>query len=149
MDELDLVEMRLKEILSCEGAGAQIIVLGEANGERSFPIFIGYHEMDALDRALHGKQTARPLTHDLVLNVIEGMGGELERVVVDDLKNDTFFGKLGVKMPTGERELIDSRPSDAMVLAVRRGVPIFVAERVLETINANLPPDDDEEAEGE
>lgn len=135
MEEIDLVEMRLKEIQACEGAGAQIIILGEVVGERRFPIFIGFHEMEALDRALHGKQTARPLTHDLILNVIDGMGGELERVLIDDLRDDTFFGKLSVKLPSGERELIDSRPSDAMVIAVRRGVPVFVAEKVLASID--------------
>jgi len=134
MPEIPLIEMRLREIQASEVTGAQIIILGELVGNRQFPIFIGLHEMDALDRALHQKQTARPLTHDLILNVIDAMGGELERVIVDDLRDDTFYGKLGVRLANGSEVRVDSRPSDAIVLAVRRSVPIYVAEHVLETI---------------
>ena len=132
--ELEIVEMQLTEIQATDGAGAQIMVLTETIGHRRFPIYIGFYEMDALDRALHGKVTSRPLTHDLVLNTVEGLGGQLERVIVDNLRDDTFFAKLEIRRPDGSTALVDSRPSDAVVLAVRRRVPIFVAEQVLDTI---------------
>lgn len=134
MDEIEIVEMELREIQATEGPGAQIVILSEAHGTRQFPIFIGFYEMDALDRAIHGKAAPRPLTHELILNVIEGMGGEFRRVIIDDLRDDTFFGKLDVLRPDGQRALIDSRPSDALVLAMRRRVPIFVAEHVLQSV---------------
>ncbi len=141
MDDLKLVEMELREIQIKEDAiQTQVIVLGEKGGARQFPIFIGYVEAIALDSAIHGFQNARPMTHDLILNVIEGTGCELQRVVVDDLRSDTFFGKLVVRTSSGTEEWIDSRPSDAIVLASKRRVPIFVADHVLESVS----PSDDE-----
>lgn len=136
MSKIPLVPMQLREIQAYEGQGhgAQILILSEVDGSRQFPIYIGFHEMDALDRAIHRKMAPRPLTHDLILNVIESMGGELERVIVDDLRDETFYGKLGVRIKDGEEVLVDSRPSDAIVLAARQGAPIFVAEHVLNLI---------------
>lgn len=135
MDELKLVEMELREIqMKDDAIGSQIIVLGEKNGEREFPIFIGYAEALALDLALHGYKNIRPMTHDLIYNVIDGMGGEMTQVLVDDLRQDTFFGKLVIRTSQGTIEVIDSRPSDAIVLATKRQLPIFVAEHVLEQV---------------
>lgn len=142
MDEVDWVEVSLREIQASDSPNPQIMILGEVGGHRLFPIFIGFHEMDALDRALHGHEQPRPLTHDLVINAIEGLGGELVRVLIDDLESDTFFGKLVVRMPGGEEHWIDSRPSDAMVLAARRQVPIMVAEHVLDSVGK--PPSEEE-----
>ncbi len=133
--ESNLIEMELREIQIKEDAiQTQVIVLAEKGGEREFPIFIGWVEATALDSALHGYQNARPMTHDLVLNVIDGIGCELRHVVVDDLRQETFFGKLAVQTPMGAVELIDSRPSDALVLATKRRVPIYVAEHVLDMV---------------
>lgn len=140
MEGIELIEVGLKEIQATEGPGAQIIILGELEGERQFPIFIGFSEMDALDRALHGRETSRPLTHDLIKNLIEGMGGELVRVLIDELKDETFFGKLVVRQPDGIEVLIDTRPSDAVVLAIRFGAPIFAAQEVLDSIGQPPPP---------
>ena len=139
-EEVDLVEVTLREIQATESHGAQIMILGEIDGERQFPIFIGPYEMDAIDRALHGKETIRPLTHDLIINVLDGTQCELVRILIDDLNEDTFYAKLVVKMPDGAEAFIDSRPSDALVLAARRSVPIFAAETILETIGQ--PPAD-------
>lgn len=131
----NLVEMELREIqMKDDAIGSQIIVLGEKNGSREFPIFIGYAEALALDLALHGYKNIRPMTHDLIYNIVDGLGAEMERVVVDDLRQDTFFGKLVVRTKDGGREVIDSRPSDAIVLATKRQLPIFVAEHVLEQV---------------
>lgn len=133
-EEIGLVEVTLQEIQASEGPGAQIMILGEVAGERRFPIFIGPAEMDALDRAIHGKPAVRPMTHDLIGNVIEAMKGELARVLIDELRDDTFFGKLVIRLDDDEEVLVDSRPSDAMVLAARHSVPIFVAEQILDSV---------------
>lgn len=130
--ELNLIEMELREVQMRDNmAESQVLVLAEKQGTREFPIFIGYNEALALDLSLHGYQNERPMTHDLIYNVIEGLGGELRHVMVDDLRNDTFFGKLAVKTASGTEELIDTRPSDAIVLAAKRGLRIYVAESVL------------------
>lgn len=144
-DDLKLVPMELREVQIKTDAlgGSQVVVLGEREGEREFPIFIGSNEALALDLALHKYQNPRPMTHDLVLNVIEGMGGSLERIVVDDLRQSTYFGKLVVRLASGETEWIDTRPSDAIVLATKRRVPIYVNEPVLDA--ATSASEDDEE----
>lgn len=140
MSEIELVEVDLREIQASEGGGAQIMIFGETGGERQFPIFIGFGEMDALDRALHGGKTVRPMTHDLLLNVIDAMAGKLQRVIINDLQDDTFYARLGVERGDGEEVLIDARPSDAMVLAARKRVPVYVAQHVLDSIG-KLPPE--------
>ena len=132
--ETPLIEMELREIQMIDNIGReQYIVLGEKEGEREFPIVIGYAEALALDLALHQVISERPMTHDLVLNMAQGLDGELRRVVVDQMRNNVFHGKLEVGTPTGIR-LIDARPSDAIVLATKARVPIFVAELVLDAV---------------
>lgn len=137
--ELNLIEVELREIqMKDDAIGSQIIVLGQKNSPREFPIFIGYAEALALDLALHGYKNQRPMTHDLILNVIHNLGAELRRIIIDDLKNDTFFGKLAVLTAAGTEDLIDSRPSDAIVLAAKCTLPIFVAEHVMEIATRDL-----------
>jgi bifunctional DNase/RNase len=118
--------------------------LGEKNGTREFPIFIGYAEALALDLALHGYKNIRPMTHDLIYNLVDGLGAEMSHVVVDDLRQDTFFGKLVVKTAQGTQEVIDSRPSDAIVLATKRQLPIFVAEHVLDQVLRHQEEEEEE-----
>jgi bifunctional DNase/RNase len=133
-EELNLIEMELREVQIKADAltGSQVVVLGEKNGPREFPIFIGFTEAIALDAAIHKQKPQRPLTHDLIGNVIHGLHGRLTHVIIDDLHDDIFFGKLAVRTPMDTEELIDSRPSDAIVLATKHEIPIFVAEEVLE-----------------
>src|SRR5262245_11619663 len=114
--------------------GSQVIILGERAGERAFPIFIGYNEAFALDMTLHGFKNERPMRRDLIYYVIEGVGAGLHSFVIDDLQSNTFFGKLAIRSPDGSETLIDSRPSDAIVLATKRRLPIFVSESVLERV---------------
>lgn len=142
-----LVEMELREIL--RGQSVTAIVLGEKSGEnRQFPVYIGPYEAEALERAVHGIDTPRPLTHDLVLNVVRDMGGTLKRVIVDKLVDEvhggTFYGKLDVQLRDASSVWIDSRPSDAVVLASKTGVPVFVDEEVLAKVNAQPPDPNDE-----
>lgn len=125
-----LIEVELYQIIITEGSPTQGIVLKEVNGDRSFPIFIGYNEAMAIDRKIKDFQVPRPLTHDLLQSVIEKMGGRLERIVLNDLKEGTYFALLSIRHEDHIVE-IDSRPSDAIALAVRMTVPIFVEDSVL------------------
>ena len=128
-----MIEMELVEIqMITEELGPQIIILKEKEGDRHFPIFIGNYEAMILDQTVRGIETLRPLTHDLVLNVIDGLAGDLTGIVVDELRKDTFHGKLLVRTTEGTVERIDTRPSDAIVLAMKRRIPIYVEDEVLE-----------------
>ena len=132
-----MVEMELTRILIAETRDGQIIVLKEKNGERAFPIVIGYFEAAAIDRHVKEVPMPRPLTHDLLSNVIKAFGGKLERVVVNDLRDNTFYGRLIIKRD-GETIDVDSRPSDAIALAVQNGAPIFVEEHVLDEVTKSF-----------
>jgi len=125
-----LIEVELYQIIITEGSPTQGIVLKEVSGERAFPIFIGYNEAMAIDRKIKDFQVPRPLTHDLLQSVIEKLGGRLDRIVLNDLREGTYYAQLVIAYNGGNIE-IDSRPSDAIALAVRMDVPIFVEEEVL------------------
>lgn len=143
-----LVEMELLEILMREEPrGAQIVVLREKNGEREFPIYIGYFEANAMYFAVHGHQPPRPMTHDLIFNVVEGLDARLVGICVDDLRDDTFHGKLMLETAEGRQVLVDSRPSDALVLAMKQQTPIYVEERVLDSIVQREQGEEDEDDE--
>lgn len=124
------VQMELKRIIISEIHEQQVIALKEVEGDRSFPIVIGIFEATSIDRRVRGITNPRPLTHDLVAGVIESMGGELQDVYINDLREHTYFAKLRVRQD-GELIEVDCRPSDAIALAVTAKVPIYVAEDVL------------------
>ncbi|HEY3226678.1 MAG TPA: bifunctional nuclease family protein [Planctomycetota bacterium] len=143
--------MELNKIVISENSVEQVIVLKELEGARAFPIVIGLAEALAIDRNFKQQRTPRPMTHDLVENVIRGLDARLERIIVNDLKNRTFYAKLILRR-NGKLVEVDSRPSDAVALAVLMRVPIYVEERVLEDVSAgpsveppDLSPDDDDE----
>ena len=142
------IEMELREIQTVEDPErTQIIILEEKDGTRAFPIFIGLYEAKAMVMAAKGERTLRPLTHELVLNVIDGLGATLERVLIVELKQETFFGALELRSATGEVIRIDSRPSDAIVIGTRRRVPLFVEEKVLREVQRGLGEEETEEKE--
>ncbi len=122
--------MELKRIIINEVHDQQVIMLREVDGDRSFPIVIGIFEATSIDRRVKSMPSPRPLTHDLVANVIENMGGELQDIVISELKDHTYFAKLRIKL-SGEMVEVDCRPSDAIALAVTAKVPIYVSEDVL------------------
>ncbi|MCP4364043.1 MAG: bifunctional nuclease family protein [Planctomycetes bacterium] len=130
-----MVKMELARIMISETSDHQVIVLKESDGQRSFPIVIGLHEAWAIDRAVKEIPTPRPLTHDLVNSVIEELGAGLTQIIINDLRNNTFYAKLLVNK-NGDKGLveIDSRPSDAIAIAMQRKTPIFVEEKVLEEV---------------
>ncbi len=126
-------EMELSRVIIRETAEEQIIILKEKAGERVFPIVIGIMEAVAIDRRLKGHLPHRPLTHDLVYNIIKGMGASLERIVISDLREHTFYAKLIISR-NGEVVEVDSRPSDAIALGVANDTSIFVADHVLDEV---------------
>ena len=127
------VQMELKRIIISEIHEQQIIVLKEVEGERSFSIMIGIFEATSIDRRVKKMPSPRPLTHDLVANVVEQMGGEISDIYISELRDHTYYAKLRIKH-NGELIEVDSRPSDAIALAVTASVPIYVAEDVLDEV---------------
>lgn len=127
------VRMDLAQIVISETRDQQLIVLRERNGERVLPIVIGLTEALAIDRRVKGVQLQRPMTHDLLANVIESLSAELEKIVVNDLQDHTFFAKLVIRRQ-GELVEVDSRPSDAIALGVAGDVPIYVEDHVLKEV---------------
>lgn len=132
---------------------APIVLLRERNGEsRLLPIFIGGAEASSISLALEGHKTPRPMTHDLMRNVLENVEVSLERVVITELSDRTFFAELNLRR-VDDTWVVSSRPSDAIALAVRAGAPVFVAEAVLEvaaySADTELPDDLKEEVEHE
>lgn len=125
------VEVELSRIIINETSDQQIIVLKERNGQRSFPIVIGIVEIFAIDRRLKGIEPPRPMTHDLLGSVIKNLGVKIEKIVIDDLRNHTFYAKIHL-LSNGQSIKIDSRPSDAIALGVALDTPIYVAEHVFD-----------------
>ncbi len=127
------VLMKLSRILIAEISDQQVIWLKEVDGDRSFPIVIGVFEASSIDQRVKGKKHLRPLTHDLVLNVIHALGGEPQDVIITELRDHTYYAKLRIRHQ-GELVEVDSRPSDAIAVAVtcQPPLPIYVNEDVLE-----------------
>lgn len=134
-----MIPMDLARVIISETSEEQIIVLKERQGSRAFPIVIGIFEAFAIDRNLKEKRTPRPMTHDLLASVIGHLDASLERVVVNDLRDRTFYAQLHLRR-NGTAIEVDSRPSDAIALAVLMGAPIFVEERVLEAMSQEPEP---------
>ena len=125
------IEVELSKIIINETVDQQVIVLSEKSGQRSFPIVIGMPEILAIDRRIKGIELPRPMTHDLLANAIEQLGGVVEKVVVSDLIDHTFYAVIHVNVGDEKIE-IDSRPSDALALGSGLNVPVFVEERVFD-----------------
>lgn len=127
------VQMQLSRIIISEINDQQIIYLREVEGDRTFPILIGIFEATSIDRRVKNYNSPRPLTHDLLVDTVEQLGAELDSVVINDLREHTYFARLRIKKD-GELIEVDSRPSDAIAVAVTCNppLPIYVAEHVLE-----------------
>lgn len=125
------VEVELSRIIINEQSDQQIIVLKERHGQRGFPIVIGIVEIFAIDRRLKGIKPPRPMTHDLLDSVIDNLGAKIEKIVINDLRNHTFYAQIHLSS-NGRTVKIDSRPSDAIALGAASNIPIFVAEHVFE-----------------
>lgn len=127
-----MVEMELRSIKINDTGDRQYIALGEKQGgERTLTIVIGYHEAQAIERFVKGRQMQRPMTHDLLAAVVGAAGAEVEQVAVTDLKDGTFYAEIRLRRLDGTVVEVDARPSDGIALATALGRPIFVDEDVL------------------
>jgi len=126
-----LTEVKVMGIVVDPKASNPVVVLVDLNGQKALPIWIGVFEAEAISRGLEDVVTLRPMTHDLMKQILDTFQVSLNRVVINDLKENTFYASL--HLDVGGRELIvDSRPSDAIALAIRLKAPIFVAESVIQ-----------------
>lgn len=128
--EPEFIEMELNKIIIDEKRQDQIIVLKEKSGERLLPIVIGLLEASAIKMKISGVVPPRPLTHDLLQSVIAVLGARVEKIVIDNLQESTFFAKIFFSYDNAEKA-VDARPSDSIALAVRVKAPIFVRKDVL------------------
>ena len=126
-----MIEMTIDSIRVSLMNYQRVVILKEKEADRYLPIWIGPAEADAIAVKLQDVNVPRPLTHDLLRSVIDSLGATINSIIVSELKNDTFFAKIVLNVDGGQME-VDSRPSDALALAVRAGVPIFADEAVLD-----------------
>jgi bifunctional DNase/RNase len=141
MIELSLVGVRVEL-----PTNQPIVLLKEAEGDRYLPIWIGAVEATAIAFALQGIQTPRPMTHDLIRDILQETNISVERVLISDLVDQTFYATIRMAS-NGSSAEVSSRPSDAIALAVRIGAPIFAAEEVLEQAGIELKDDEETEVE--
>jgi bifunctional DNase/RNase len=129
------VHMQLARIIISEINDQQVIYLKEVDGDRTFPILIGIFEATSIDRRVKNVTSSRPLTHDLLVGAIEAMGGELQDVVITELREHTYYARLRIRHE-GELVEVDARPSDAIAVAVTCDppLPIYVSEDVLHDV---------------
>ena len=125
-----LIEMTIKGLMVDPITNMPIVILKDKDGERVLPIWVGIFEANAIALQIENVATPRPMTHDLLRNVISDLDGQVDRVVVCDLKENTFYAIIHLTV-RGERVAVDARPSDAIALALRSKAPILVEESVI------------------
>jgi bifunctional DNase/RNase len=137
-----MVEVRLSAVRVDLQSNTPVLLLTERAGAgRTLPIFIGAPEATAIAFAIQGVTTPRPMTHDLLRDVVDGLGARLERVVITELRSATFYAELHL-VQGGSTVQISSRPSDAVALAVRTGSPLYVADDLMDSEAVLLPTED-------
>ncbi|MFA7677512.1 MAG: bifunctional nuclease family protein [Candidatus Omnitrophota bacterium] len=130
-----MIEMELSRIIIDEAKKEQVIVLKEKGGQRALPIVIGMNEVTAIKMTLGGFRSPRPLSHDLMLSIVEVLGVKLEKVVIDNLIEGVFHAKLYISNKDTMLKIVDARPSDGIALAVRAKAPIFVHSQVFDKLS--------------
>ena len=144
-----MMEVKVMGIVVDPKASNPVVILVDLSGKRALPIWIGVFEAEAISKGLEGVVTLRPMTHDLMKQVLDTFQVSVNRVVIHDLKGNTFYANLYLNVD-GKELIVDSRPSDAIALAVRVKAPIFVSESVIEATKelgifaSNLLEDQDE-----
>ena len=132
-----MIQVELVTIIIDEKNHDQAVVLREKGGTRQIPIVIGYLEATSIQMKIAGIEAPRPMTHDLLVSVVDSLEAEILAILIDDLQEGTYFAKLQLKNKLGQAVIIDCRPSDGIALAVRLKVPIFVEEKVLQQALTN------------
>jgi uncharacterized protein len=141
-----MIEMELTGVRVELPTNQPIVLLRERHGERYLPIWIGAAEAAAIALSLQGVVTPRPMTHDLMKNILEDLSVDVQRIVVTELRDSTFFATIEMTRGADNFE-VSSRPSDAIALAVRMSIPIFANEDVLNEASILIPGDEEEEVE--
>jgi uncharacterized protein len=136
------IEVRIRGLMMDPATNMPIVVLKDVASDTVMPIWVGIFEANAIFNEIEKVSSSRPMTHDLTRNLIHHLNAELERVVITELKDETFLAVLWLKQGD-EPMVVDARPSDAIALALRADCPIFVAEQVMQTakLNTSGPPD--------
>ena len=136
------VEVRIRGLMMDPATNMPIVVLKDIASETVMPIWVGIFEANAIAIEIEKMATLRPMTHDLTRNLVHHLNGSLEKVVITELRDDTFFAILWVRQ-NNEAITIDARPSDAIALALRADCPIYVSEQVLQSakLNTSGPPE--------
>jgi bifunctional DNase/RNase len=127
-----MIELQLSRIMVDETRNEQVIVFREKTGTRYLPVVIGMAEVNAIKLKLSGVNPPRPMTHDLLIQILAKLGVKLEKIIIDRLHDNTFYAKIYLTSAGKEAIVIDARPSDSVALAVRTGAPIFADEEVVE-----------------
>jgi len=131
-------EMDVQGLMMDPSSRTPIVILKEVGGEALLPIWIGVFEANAIAMQIEGVEAPRPLTHDLLSGSLEAAGARVEKIVISDLSESTFFASIFLEVGTGGEEVIlDSRPSDAIALALRAEAPIYVLESVLQAAQSS------------
>ena len=137
-----MVEMKVEGLTLDPLTNMPIIILKDLAGDKALPIWVGYFEANAIALEIEKINTPRPMTHDLLNNIISSLQAKVKHILVTDLKDNTFFAEISV-IQNGSDMTIDSRPSDAIALALRSKSPIFVEEKVIEAAKSLDMPDPD------
>ncbi len=130
-DALEEIRMKIKGLILDPDSQMPIVVLQDTEGENLLPIWIGVFEANAIAMSIETIETPRPMTHDLLSSMILELGGEVQRIVISDLRDSTFYALIHLEHE-GEVMELDARPSDAIALALKAGAPFFVTRQVLE-----------------
>jgi uncharacterized protein len=142
------IEVKIRALMLDPNSGTPIIILKDLNSDTMLPIWVGAYEANAIALEIEKVAPQRPMTHDLLRNFIIEMGAEINRVVVTELQDNTFYAVIEIKTEDGGILTLDSRPSDAIALALRADCPIFVDADVI-AASRNSGPGDETEAEAE
>ncbi len=142
------IEVKIRGLMMDPSSGTPIIILKDVNSETMLPIWVGAYEANAIALEIEKIAPQRPMTHDLLRNLIVEMGARVERVVVTELRDNTFFAVIEMRDGNGEKLMLDSRPSDAIALALRADSPIFVSEEVIRASRNTVGAGEEEEAAG-
>ena len=136
-----MIEVKIDSIRLSLVSQERVIVLKDENTDHYIPIWIGLCEADAITFELQGMQVDRPMTHDLLKNSVEELGGTVDYIFISEIRNDVFYARIVIKHKESQTHELDARPSDAIALAVRTKCPIFVSESVIR--KAGIQPEKD------
>ena len=141
------IEVKIRALMMDPNSGTPIIILKDVQSDTMLPIWVGAYEANAIALEIEKISPPRPMTHDLLRNLIRQMGAEVERVVVTNLQDNTFFAEIEMRNSEGDRMVLDSRPSDAIALALRTDCPIYVNVEVIKASQHSMPIEEGEESE--